>query len=505
MTDDRIAHPGLRAKLTSAAEAAAHILPGETVATSGFTGSGHPKVVPTALAERIAAAHEAGQEFRIRLYTGASTSPDLDGALAKADAISLRLPFQSDPDLREAINTGRTEFIDTHLSQVAEDTAYGFYGSIDTAIVEVTAIREDGALVPGTSVGNSAAWLNLADKVILEVNSRHPLGLDGMHDIYTGIGLPPNRIPIPITAPGDRIGEPYLRVDPAKVVAVVATDNADRNTPFDVPDDTTNRIAGFVVEFFLREIREGRLPASLLPLQSGVGNVPNTVLRGLRDAGLTGLTAYTEVIQDGLLELVRAGVITVASTTAFSLSPEADADFRRDIDFYREHIILRPQEISNHPEVIRRLGSIGMNGMLEADIYGNVNSTHVMGSRIMNGIGGSGDFARNAALSVFMSASTAKGGAISTIVPMVSHVDHTEHDTIIIVTEQGIADLRGLSPKQRVARVIDNCAHPDYRAQLHDYYDRARRDGYGQHTPHLLGEALSWHERWMSTGTMRVG
>ena len=75
--------------------------------------------------------------------------------------------------------------------------------------------------------------------------------------------------------------------------------------------------------------------------------------------------------------------------------------------------------------------------MIEADIYGNVNSTHIMGSSIQNGIGGSGDFARNAYISMFLSPSTAKSGAISCIVPMVSHVDHTEHDVHVIVTEQG--------------------------------------------------------------------
>ena len=502
--NDRIRHPGFAAKLTTADDAARHIRAGDTVAMSGFTGSGHPKVVPAALAACITAAHAAGEEFRIRLYSGASTAPELDGALARADAISMRLSFQSDPDLRAAINSGRTEYIDTHLSHVAEDVAYGFFGDVDIAVVEVTAIREDGSLVPSTSVGNNALWLDSAARVILEVNRHQPLGLEGMHDIYTGIGMPPNRTIVPITSPGDRIGEPYLRVDPAKVVAVVETDHPDRNTQFRPPDATTEAIAGHVVDFLVGEVKAGRLPASLLPLQSGIGNVPNAVLSGLRNAGFTGMTAYTEVIQDGLLELLRDGVVTVASTTGFALSADADAAFRRDLDLYRDRIILRPQEISNHPEVIRRLGSLGMNGMLEADIYGNVNSTHVMGSRIVNGIGGSGDFARNCALSVFMSASTAKGGTISTIVPMVSHVDHTEHDTIIIVTEHGVADLRGLSPKQRVDRVIA-VAHPDYREALRDYSDRARRDGYGLHTPHLLGEALSWHERWLATGSMRGG
>src|SRR5690606_5876535 len=145
----------------------------------------------------------------------------------------------------------------------------------------------------------------------------------------------------------------------------------------------------------------------------------------------------------------------------------------------------------NHPELIRRLGCLAMNGMIEADIYGNVNSTHIMGSRIQNGIGGSGDFARNAYVSIFMSPSTAKGGHISTIVPQASHVDHITQDVMVVVTEQGLADLRGRSPKQRAELIIANCAHPDYRPMLEDYYRRARRDSYGQQSPSLLREALS--------------
>src|SRR5690606_2496492 len=140
---------------------------------------------------------------------------------------------------------------------------------------------------------------------------------------------------------------------------------------------------------------------------------------------------------------------------------------------------------------IRRLGCIAMNGMIEADIHGAVNSTHLMGSRIQNGIGGSGDFARNAYISVFMSPSTAKGGKISAIVPKVSHVDHITQDVQVLVTEQGLADLRGLSPKQRAEVIIARCAHPDYRPLLEDYNRRALKGSYGLQTPTLLSEALA--------------
>lgn len=505
MPDDRIRQPGLRERVVDAAQAAAWITPGQTVAMSGFTGSGYPKAVPLALAARIEAAHAAGEAFQIRLLTGASTAPELDGALAKVDGLALRLPFQSDPDARRRINDGSLAYIDAHLSQVAQNAWFGVYGDIDVAVVEAVAIREDGGIVPSTSVGNSKTWLDLAKRVIVEVNDWQPPELEGMHDIYYGTALPPLRRPIPLEHPDERIGETALRVDPDKIVAIVRTHAPDRNSPFKASDATSERIAALLIEFLQHEVARGRMPARLLPLQSGVGNIPNAVLAGLERSGFRDLTAFTEVVQDGMLDLLRSGVLRSASCTGFALSPEANAAFKRDIAFYRDRILLRTQEISNHPELVRRLGCIGMNGMVEVDLYGNVNSTHIMGSRMQNGIGGSGDFARNGFLSIFMSPSTAKGGRISSLVPMVSHVDHTEHDVSIVVTEQGVADLRGLSPKQRARVLIDRCAHPDYRDALDDYFARACRTSYGKHTPHLLPEALSWHQRWLDTGDMRSG
>ena len=494
-----------RDRVMTAAQAATLISPGTTVAMSGFTGSGYPKQVPLALAERIETAHARGERFQIRVLTGASTAPELDGVLAKVDGIELRLPYQSDPETRRRINEGTLEYLDMHLSHVAPHTWSGFYGDIDVAVIEVAGIREDGSLIPSTSIGNNKTWLELADRVIVEVNRWQPAGLEGMHDIYYGTALPPQRVPIPLVRADDRIGEPYLRCDPDKIAAVVLTDGPDRNTSFSPIDDTSRAIAGHVVEFLKNEVARGRLPKNLLPLQSGVGNIANAVLAGLEEGGFRGLNAFTEVIQDGMLRLLREGVLASASATAFSLSPEANEAFKRDIDFYRERILLRPQEISNHPELVRRLGCIGMNGMVEADIYGNVNSTHIMGSRVQNGIGGSGDFARNGYFSVFLSPSTAKNGTISALVPMVSHVDHTEHDVSVIATEFGLADLRGLSPKQRARSLIATCAHPDYRDLLQDYFERASRESYGKHTPHLLGEALGWHQRWLDSGDMRPG
>ena len=475
--------------------AVAGIRPGDNIGMSGFTGAGYPKAVPAALARRIEAAHAAGQDFKVGIWTGASTAPELDGALARVDGIEMRLPYQSDPACRERINAGTMEYIDIHLSNVAQHVWFGFLGHLDVAVVELSGILPDGRLIPSTSVGNNKTWLDQADRIILEVNTWQSPGLEGLHDIYNGTRLPPHRVPIPLLAAGDRIGEPYLRCDLGKVVAVVETHSPDRNSAFSAPDVVSQRIAGHILDFLAHEVKKGRLPAQLLPIQSGVGNTANAVLAGLDAGPFEGLSAYTEVLQDGMLQMLRSGTLACVSATALSLSDTAMAAFNRDLADYRRSIVLRPQEISNHPELIHRLGVIAMNGMIEADIYGNVNSTHLLGTRIMNGIGGSGDFARNAFLSIFMTPSRAKGGRLSCIVPMTPHVDHTEHDVQIIVTEQGLADLRGLSPKQRARVLIENCAHPDFKPGLRDYFQRALAGSPGKHTPHLLDEAFSWHLR----------
>ena len=501
-TDNRILNPELAQRVMSAEEAAALIKPGVQIGMSGFTGSGYPKAVPMALARRITDAHLRGQKFKVNIFTGASTGPELDGALAMVGGMQMRLPYQSDPITRKLINAGEMQYTDIHLSQVAQYVEYGFLGKLDLALIEVTAVLEDGRVIPSTSIGNNQTWIDCAEKVILEVNSSQPMALEGMHDLYYGLGMPPYRDPIPLTAPNQRIGEPYLRIPADKVIAIVHTSVPDRATAFKAPDATSNKIAGHILDFLAWEVKKGRIPASLLPLQSGVGNIANAVLYGLEQGPFQDLTAYTEVIQDGLIGLMKSGKLLSASATAFSMSPEGAADFLPRIGEYKDRVVLRSQEISNHPGIIRRLGVIAMNGMIEADMYGNVNSTHIMGSSIMNGIGGSGDFARNGFMSIFMAPSTAQKGCISTIVPMVSHVDHTEHDVSVVVTEQGLADLRGLSPTQRSKVIIENCSHPDFHPALLDYSNRATRLSQGKHTPHMLTESLSWHSRYLRCGHM---
>ena len=500
----RIRNEAFKQKVMSAHDAAALVENGWNVGFSGFTGSGYPKVFPEALAAIIEARHSHDEPFKIGVWTGASTAPELDGALARTGGISYRAPYQSDPDMRSAINAGISYYQDIHLSHMGPQVSQGFLGHLNLAVVEATAITEDGDIIPSSSVGMNRTYLDHADHVIIEVNSWQSEELFGMHDIYYPIGaLPPNRVPLPIQNAGDRIGGKVLKVDASKVIAVIETNSADRNTPFKALDDDSRAIAGNFLDFLGAEVKAGRLPENLLPLQSGVGNIANAVLAGLLEGPFENLTSYTEVIQDGMVDLLDSGKLTVASATAFSLSPTAAQRMNDKAAEYRNKIVLRPQDVSNHPEAIRRMGVIACNGMIEADIYGNVNSTHVMGSRMQNGIGGSGDFTRNAYFSCFVSPSTAKGGAISAIVPMVNHVDHTEHDVSVIVTEQGLADLRGLAPRQRAEKIIENCAHPDYKEPLREYVKLAHQKANGMHTPHDLRTALGWHVRFLETGTMK--
>ncbi len=347
---NRIAHEAFRSKLMTAADAAEFIQPGMNIGFAGFTGAGYPKEFPAALAERIKASHEAGKPFRIGCFTGASTAPELDGELAAADGVSFRTPYQSDPIMRKKINQGEINYVDLHLSHTGTYLTQGFLGNLDVAVVEVTAITADGELVPSSSVGASGSYMEMADKVILEVNSWQTEDLYGLHDIfYDHEVLPPNRKAIPILNPGDLIGSPTMRIDPEKVVAVIETNSPDRNSPFKPLDEDSKAIAGYLLDFLTHEVKAGRLPANLLPMQSGVGNVANAVLQGLLDSPFENLTSYTEVIQDGMVDLIDAGKVTVASATAFSLSPEMAERMNREARKYHGKIILRPQDVSNHP------------------------------------------------------------------------------------------------------------------------------------------------------------
>ena len=483
----------------SAAEAAQIVKNGDVVGMGGFTPAGAPKEVPTAIAHMAQAIHERGEEFKIGVYTGASTGDSCDGELARAQAVQFRSPYQSSKDMRTELNAQHIHYFDMHLSELAQDLRYGFLPRPTVAIVEACEVNERGEIVPTAGVGIIPTICRLADKIIVELNEAMPPIMRGIHDIYEPAD-PPMRREIPVYHVGDRIGTDCVRVDPKKIVAVVRTNRPNEVGKFTPSDETTEKIGANVAQFLEDEMRGGRIPKQFLPIQSGVGNIANAVLKALgENPHIPPFTMYTEVIQDSVVGLMKEGRVTFASGCSLTIGAELLQDILDHMDFFRSRIVLRPQEISNNPEVARRLGLITINTALEADIFGNINSTHVCGTKMMNGIGGSGDFTRNAYISIFTTPSTAKGGAISSIVPMVSHLDHSEHSVKVLITEQGIADLRGKSPIERAHTIIENCVAPEYKDMMRAYLASAKT----AHTPHNLSLALAMHEEFLRSGDMR--
>ncbi|MCQ2237060.1 MAG: succinate CoA transferase [Bacteroidales bacterium] len=484
----------------TAAEAAALINNGDVVGIGGFSSVGTAKAIPAALAARAEELHAKGEEFRVGLITGGSTGDQIDGALSRAKAVSFRTPFQSHKDMRAAINCGEVQYFDMHLSHVAQDLRYGFLGKMDVAIIEAADITPNGEIVLTTSVGITPTLVKSASKILIELNAHHPASIIGMHDLYEPAN-PPYRKEIPIYTSSDRIGEATLKVDPSKVLGVVTTDMPDGIAPFTPVDAVTAKIGENVANFLLAELHRGIIPKEFLPLQSGVGNIANAVLGSLGECqDIPTFTMFTEVIQNSVIGLMKQGRISFASGSSLTLSDDVLQEVYKDYSFFGPKLMLRPQEITNHPELSRRLGVIAINTALEADIFGNVNSTNVLGQKMMNGLGGSADFARNAFLSIFTCPSVAKKGVISAIVPMVSHVDSSEHSVKVLVTEQGVADLRGKSPLQKAQTIIENCVHPEYKELLWDY---VKMQTGKCHTPMTLTKALQMHIAFEETGDMR--
>jgi succinate CoA transferase len=482
----------------SAEEAASLIKHDNNVGFSGFTHAGCPKVVPIALAKRAEEEHAKGNPFKIGMFTGASTGDSIDGHLTRAQAIKFRTPYQTNNDMRKSINNEEFSFFDLHLSTLSQDLRYGFYGNVDVAIIEACDVTETGQITPTCGIGIAPTIAKLAKTVIVELNEWHPKELRGLHDIIEPES-PPYRKEINIESVLNRIGKEFIHVEPSKIV-VVKCNEPNEGIGFTPVDDVTAQIGQNVANFFINEMKNGRLPKTFLPVQSGVGNIANAVLAAMGESkDIPDFEVYTEVIQDAVIELMESGRVKFASGCSLTVSNPCIERIYKNLKFFKEKLVLRPSEITNNPEIIRKLGIISINTALEADIFGNINSTHVTGNKMMNGIGGSGDFTRSAYVSVFVTPSVAKEGKISAFVPMVSHHDHTEHSVKVLISEYGIADLRGKSPRERANTIIDNCVHPEFRPLLKEYLAKGAK---GQ-TPVDLHNAFAFHEAFMETGDMR--
>ena len=130
--------------IITAQQAATYIKNGDGVGISGFTLSGTPKTVLPEVARIAEEAHAVGKEFKIDLYSGASTGDAIDGALTRENAIRFRAPFISNTTVRTAINNKEITYTDLHLSLMAQDLRYGYMGKVNVAILEAVDITDDG-------------------------------------------------------------------------------------------------------------------------------------------------------------------------------------------------------------------------------------------------------------------------------------------------------------------------------------------------------------------------
>lgn len=164
--------------------------------------------------------------------------------------------------------------------------------------------------MPTTSVGNSASFAILADKVIVEINLSQPAVLEGLHDIFIPAKRP-TRMPIPVVAPDSRVGLPFIPVPPEKIAAIVLSDKSDSFSTVLPPDAETKAIAGHLSDFLLNEVAQGRMGYELQPLQAGIGTIANAVLHGFIDTPFHDLKMYSEVLQDSTFELFDAGKLVL--------------------------------------------------------------------------------------------------------------------------------------------------------------------------------------------------
>ncbi|MBZ5496746.1 MAG: acetyl-CoA hydrolase [Acidobacteriia bacterium] len=466
--EDRIECKELLSKVVPVEEAVKHVSVHGTIGISGFTKSGEPKVFMPALARHFA---QHAPHAKIGLFSGASLSDEVENPIAPF--LGRRGPYMSSSASRKLIHAGKMDFTDVHLSMFARNLLYGFYGGLDVAVVEASRIRPDGSVVLSSSVGISTEALSMAKKIILEVNTAIP-DYTGFHDIVLPAVHPRVCWPIPVINVKDRVGTPYVEIDKHKVVAIVESRQSDYPVEFKQTQQIETKIAENVVDFLMHCRKWLSWQKRLPPIQSGVGNVANAIVGELYKSPFQKIRFWTEVFQDGMMRYVEDDEkFDSASATAVSFSTQARKDFERLFTRCRDKLVLRPMWLSNSAEIITRLFVIAMNTPLEFDIYGHVNSTHVDGSKVINGLGGSGDFFRNAYISIAHTPSIRRlkdGRTVSCVMPYVRHIDHTEHDIKCLCTEQGYAintEIR--SARRRAEDIIEKCAHPHFKPLLRDY------------------------------------
>lgn len=486
---EKIKDFSLHSRIAQPADAASLIRPNSTVAMSGYAMAGYPKVITRELVLR----QEAGEELELHLLTGANV-PYLDEMLSVGNLIKRRTPMCAARPLAALINQRRVDYTEQQMCKMPRLLRSGRLGKIDVAVVEALAIEADGQLIPTTSSGYAQAFLDEAKKVIVEINNVHPEVLMKLHDIYIP-AVPPNTQPIPLTRVNQRIGRKYLQVDPGKIVSIVAGNERERIEAVWQRNSIYEQMVGYLFNFL--ELEYGKV---LPPVQIGFGGLADSIINAFRAAPFQNLEFFCGGVGEGIMELLYFGKAVSVSTAGVALT-EGTEHIMEAMKGLEDALVLRNGDVINSSETIGRLGVLALNTGIEADIYGNINSSHIGGSRVVNGIGGGADFARNAGLSVVLLPALRASGTISNIVPMVAHQDIGEHDVDVLITENGVADLRGLSDCQRAEQIIHCCTTGEYQEQLKFYLDKAKQECGGHH-PQLPEEAFAWYRRLKEKGSM---
>ncbi len=463
----RVRSKGLRARIMGAAEAVERFVPERgSIAFSCMGGSSLAKEVPEALGRSAA----SGRKYDLTLLTGGATTARFEAAVASV-GIRRRFPYLSGP-ARKAVNEGTVEFFDTRIGEFPEFVRRGYFTGgqpIDVAVIEATAIDERGRITPSLSLDALPAFADASRRLIVELNERKP-DLTGLHDIYrvrAGVA-------VPIRGVRDRVGRPYVEVPISKIAAIVLTDRPEEpSAAYSPPVPADRGIAQTVAAFLEKELASKAW--TRFTLQLGAGPVAAALLDAL---SFRKLDIWTEGIPSRWTEALGDKVRGISSTAMYLLPGDErvlDEAFQH-LAKLRRDVVLRPYDVSNSLEVIGRLGVVTVQQAIEVDVFGGANTSHI-GSEVHNGVGGSPDFDRAARLVVVVLPSTASGGRFSRIVPLLASPDIPRQDVDVLVTDQGWADLRGLSARERAEAIIDRCSHPTFRDRLEEYWRSAKAKG----------------------------
>ena len=478
----------LKEKVCPAETAAEMIFDGAVVSASGYTAVGDPKATFYALAEKAKA-----DGTKIHLVTAAQMSKGAETALVDAGALISRAPFVVCPAVSKAANAGSIKYTEAAMSKMPRLVEDGCFGSIDFAIIEALDVSEDGDVTPTTSIGMNSQFCRQARYIILEINRTQPEALSGIHDILET----PYHMGQQLKAVNERVGKTTFKIDLSKVVAVVFSDIPDEEpAPVNITAQES-AICSNLMEFLECNF-DGR---SLPPLQTGIGGVSLAILNALSKSDYENIKFYCGALQEPMLDMLESGKASQISGGAFAMTQagqkrfseikeemDSIADLRISLnggtahegDRLADKLVLRNMEVANSLIATSSVGLIALNTGIEMDIYGNLNTSHILGRKVVNGIGGGASFAECSALSVMLMPSARKDGAISTFVESTGHVDIVHHDVDVVISEQGIADLRGKTDIEAAQLIISNCVHPDYKDKLADYLDEAIARG-GHH------------------------